>query len=103
MRVKQGVRAFTGAFEEWYELGMKKNVKSSITLPPEERRLVEALRKKLKAKSKVDVVRQGLRLLKANTDRASLREAYRNASADMRKSLKSEMVELDHLVGEGID
>lgn len=58
---------------------MKSNTKSSITLPPSELALVNELMKKLKAKSKVDVIRQGLRLLKQNTDRAELAELYRRA------------------------
>lgn len=56
---------------------MRANTKSSITLPPEELRLVLALQAKLKAKSKVEVVRRGLRLLRDATERDVLREAYR--------------------------
>lgn len=41
--------------------------------------MVNALMKKLKAKSKVDVIRQGLMLLKETTDRAELAELYRQA------------------------
>jgi hypothetical protein len=86
-----------------YLPGMKVNTKSSITLPPEELKLVVALQAKLKAKSKVEVVRRGLRLLKESTDRASLREAYRRASIATRASLAIEMDELDHLAAEGLD
>lgn len=86
-----------------YLKGMKKNTKSSITLPPEELELVESLRAKLKAKSKVEVVRRGLRLLQEATDRESLREAYRRASSATRSSLSKEMAELDHLVAEGLE
>ena len=82
---------------------MKKNAKSSITLPPEELKLVETLQAKLKAKSKVEVVRRGLRLLKEVTDRESLREAYRNASAATRPSLRKEIQALDRLAAEGLD
>jgi len=82
---------------------MKTNTKSSITLPPEELKLVIALQAKLKAKSKVEVVRRGLRLLKASTDRESLREAYRRASRATRASLDSELREVDHLATEGLD
>jgi len=86
-----------------YDSGMKANTKSSITLPPEELKLVVALQKKLKAKSKVEVVRRGLRLLKESTDRESLREAFRRASLSTRASLESELEELDHLASEGLD
>ena len=82
---------------------MKSNTKSSITLPPEELRLVVSLQAKLKAKSKVEVVRRGLRLLQEVTDRESLREAYRRASRDTRESLAAELPELDPLAAEGLD
>lgn len=81
---------------------MKTNTKSSITLPPAELALVIALQAKLKAKSKVEVVRRGLRLLQETTDRESLREAYRRASRATRASLGSELGELDHLTAEGL-
>lgn len=69
---------------------MKSNTKSSITLPPSELALVNDLMKKLKAKSKVDVIRQGLQLLKQNTDRAELAELYRRAVAiDQGQSLQA--------------
>jgi hypothetical protein len=82
---------------------MKSNTKSSITLSPEELKLVVALQKRLKAKSKVEVVRRGLRLLKETTDRESLREAFRRASVSTRASLEPELEELDHLTSEGLD
>ena len=82
---------------------MKTNTKSSITLPPEELRLVVALQAKLKAKSKVEVVRRGLSLLEEVTDRKSLRAAYRRASSATRASLASEVADLDHLASEGLD
>ncbi|MGZ5427965.1 MAG: hypothetical protein ACXWFS_03070 [Thermoanaerobaculia bacterium] len=81
---------------------MKTNTKSSITLPPDELKLVVRLKARLKAKSKVDVVRRGLRLLQEATDRESLREGYRRASLDTRSSLKKELAELDPLVSEGL-
>lgn len=81
---------------------MKSNTKSSITLPPEELRLVVDLQAKLKAKSKVEVVRRGLRLLRDLTDRQALREGYRRASRATRASLVHELAELDHLAGEGL-
>jgi len=82
---------------------MKSNTKSSITLPAKELELVVALQAKLKIKTKVEVVRRGLRLLKEVTDRESLREAYRNASRATRASLEEELQELDLLVAEGLD
>lgn len=81
---------------------MKSNTKSSVTLPPDELRLVIELQKRLGAKSKVEVVRRGLRLLREVTDREALREAYRNASQATRASLTSELEELDHLSDEGL-
>lgn len=82
---------------------MKSNTKSSITLPPEELKLVVSLQAKLKAKTKVEVVRRGLRLLQEATDRESLREGYRRASLDTRESLALELPALDPLASEGLD
>lgn len=82
---------------------MKRNTKSSITLPPKELKLVLELKAKLGAGSNVEVVRHGLRLLKERTDRESLREAYRRASLATRGSLSKEIDELDHLAAEGLD
>jgi Arc/MetJ-type ribon-helix-helix transcriptional regulator len=84
-------------------MGMKSNTKSSITLPPAELKLVVSLQAKLKAKSKVEVVRRGLRLLQEVTDRESLRAAYRRASLATRASLSRELAALDHLASEGLD
>jgi hypothetical protein len=81
---------------------MKSNTKSSITLPAEELRIVLALQAKLKARSKVEVVRRGLRLLRDATEREALREGYRRASAATRASLSRELRELDHLAAEGL-
>ncbi len=81
---------------------MKPNVKSSITLPPAELALVVALQASLKAKSKVEVVRRGLRLLQEVTDRKSLRAAYRRASQATRASLAQDLAELDALAEEGL-
>lgn len=82
---------------------MKNNTKSSITLPPEELKLVIGLQKKLGAKSKVEVIRRGLKLLRDQTDRQSLRNAYREASAKIQKNYSQEMRELDGVTEEGID
>ncbi len=81
---------------------MKSNTKSSITLPRKELELVLELQSKLNAKTKVEVVRRGLRLLKEVTDRESLRRAYREASLATRESLYPELEELDHLAAEGL-
>ena len=81
---------------------MKSNTKSSITLPAEELRLVLALQARLKARSKVEVVRRGLQLLRDVTEREALREAYRRASQATRASLSRELRELDHLAAEGL-
>jgi len=82
---------------------MKSNTKSSITLPPAELRLVLELKARLRAKSNVEVVRRGLRLLKETTDRESLREAYRRASLATRGELAEELADLDHLASEGLE
>ncbi len=82
---------------------MRSDTKSSITLPPNELKLVLSLQARLKAKSKVEVVRRGLRLLQETTDREALREAYRRASLATRRSIVQEVRELDSLVGEGLD
>ena len=82
---------------------MKINAKSSITLPADELKLVLLLQARLKAKSKVEVVRRGLRLLNEVTERESLREAYRRASRATRDSLTHEIKELDPLASEGLD
>lgn len=81
---------------------MKDNAKSSITLPPAELKLVTTLQAKLKAKSKVEVVRRGLLLLKEVTERETLRDAYRRASEATRGSL-TDLRELDKLAAEGLD
>ena len=82
---------------------MKTNTKSSITLPPKELELVISLQAQLQAKSKVEVVRRGLRLLKEVTDREALRQSYERDSMATRVSLIEEITDLDSLVGEGLD
>ena len=82
---------------------MKNNTKSSITLPPDELKLVTRLMKALHAKSKVEIIRRGLMLLKETTDRKSLKEAYARASSATRKTLDQELHELDGLTNEGLD
>ena len=85
-----------------YDFGMRSNTKSSITLPPEELRMVMSLQAKLQAKSKVEVVRRGLQLLREVTERDALRDAYRRAAGVTRASLSQELDDLDHLAGEGL-
>jgi Arc/MetJ-type ribon-helix-helix transcriptional regulator len=83
---------------------MKTNTKSSITLPPDELQLVKKLKTRLRLKSNVDVVRTGLRLLKEQTDREELRQAYRQASRATRRTNAAEAQALDEvLVAEGLD
>ena len=71
-------------------------------MPPHELQMVVALRERLGLKSNVDVVRQGLRLLREATDRRLLREAYRDASHATRGALAAEIDALDHLADEGL-
>ncbi len=82
---------------------MKSNAKSSVTLPAAELRTVERLRGRLKAKTKVEVIRRALRLLEETTDREQLKRAYREASLATRESTRAELAELDHLAGESLD
>ncbi len=82
---------------------MKSNAKSSVTLPPEEIKLVQSLKVRLKLKSNVEVIRRGLRLLQETTERRALKEAYRAASRATRRSTDEAMRELDHLADEGLD
>lgn len=80
---------------------MKKNTKSSITLPPAELALVNELMKTLGAKSKVDVIRRGLKLLKESTDREALRRAYVEAARKVRSVTLEELEELDGIEDDG--
>lgn len=82
---------------------MKSNTKSSITLPAAEVLLVNGLMKRLGARSKVEVVRRGLNLLKEATDRAALRSAYAHAAKAVRESTLAELAELDSLSAEGLN
>lgn len=72
-------------------------------MPPSELELVNSLKKRLHAKSKVEVIRKGLQLLKESTDRQALRNAYKKASEATRGTLQDELDELDALSGEGLD
>lgn len=82
---------------------MKSNTKSSITLPADELKLVKKLKGRLRAKTNVEVIRRGLKLLDETTEREALRDAYRRASRATRSTLASELDELDGLSGEGLD
>jgi Arc/MetJ-type ribon-helix-helix transcriptional regulator len=82
---------------------MKKNTKSSVTLPPKELELVNDLMKSLKAKSKVEVIRRGLTLLKETTDRKALRASFQEASNAVRKDIHLELESLDAVTDEGLD
>ena len=86
----------------WYDKGMAKHTKSSITLPPAELRLVKMLQVKLRAKTKVEVVRRGLSLLRDAMDRDAVREGYRSASLSTRDALVAELAELDALTSDGL-
>ena len=81
---------------------MKSNAKSSVTLPAEDLRRVRRLKERLKLKSNVAVVREGLRVLEELSDRQALREEFRKASLATRQSVLQELEELDHLAGEGL-
>jgi hypothetical protein len=82
---------------------MKKNTKSSITLPPDELKLVVALQARLRAKSKVEVVRRGLRLLNETTEREALRDGYRAASLATRATIADELRDLDGTIDDGLE
>ncbi len=86
-----------------YEKSVRTNVKSSVTLPQEELRLVHSLKSRLQLKSNVEVIRRGLRLLQETTERRALKEAYRAASRATRRSTTEAIQDLDHLAGEGLD
>jgi hypothetical protein len=62
-----------------------------------------SLQARLKAKSKVEVVRRGRRLPRETTERERMREAYRRASLATRESLTEELKELEPLVDDGLD
>lgn len=101
----------------WYFKGMKKNtsksrkkakpVKSSITLPPAELEIVNELMKKLEAKSKVEVIRRGLFLLRDKYEREHLQEEYRKASELVKTSsdsgLSNVLFDLSDLEDDGED
>jgi len=82
---------------------MKQNTKSSITLPHEELLLVNSLKKRLGAKTKVEVIRRGLYLLRDTTEREALRRAYARAAQQVRDVTRTELEELDGLSSEGLD
>jgi Arc/MetJ-type ribon-helix-helix transcriptional regulator len=79
------------------------NVRSRVSLSGEEIALIERLRRRMDAKTNAAVVRRALRLLEETTDPDALRRAYERASLATRASLGSELAELDHLAGEGVE
>jgi Arc/MetJ-type ribon-helix-helix transcriptional regulator len=82
---------------------MKSKTKSSITLPASELKLVRSLKARLHAKSNVEVIRRGIRLLQETTDREALRSAFQAAAKAVRPSTLEAIEELDPLAGEGLD
>lgn len=82
---------------------MKFNTKSSITLPANELQMVEKLQKRLKMKTKVEVIRRGLKLLNELSERESLREQYRLAALAVSTQTQAELAELDDLTNEGLE
>ena len=64
--------------------------------------MVEGLKKRLKAKSMVEVVRRGLLLLRDSVERDAIRAQYEEASRAVRKSKVAELEELDELSEEGL-
>lgn len=85
----------------------KKTLKSSITLPPAELEIVNELMKKLEAKSKVEVIRRGLFLLRDKYEREHLQEEYRKASELVKTSsdsgLSNVLFDLSDLEDDGED
>jgi len=82
---------------------MKSNTKSSITLPAEELKLVLELMRRTGAKTKVEVIRLGLRQLKETTDRQRLRQGYQAAAKSTRAVTEAELEDLDSLTAEGLE
>ncbi len=70
---------------------MKTTTKSRIPPRLEDPKHVATLQARLEVKSKIEVVRGGLR------------DAYRSASRATRASLGQELAKLDHLASEGLD
>ncbi len=83
---------------------MKSNTytKSSITLPRAELEIVNQLMVTLNAKSKVEVIRRGLLLLKEVYESKLLKEQFRNASQLVSASNFDDLESLDHLSSEGL-
>ncbi len=81
---------------------MSSNTKSSVTLPASELKILLQLKRRLRAKTNVEVIRRALHLLAETTDREALRQSYARASAAVRSGTEAELAELDHLAGEGV-
>ena len=82
---------------------MKVNTKSSITLPADELKMVSILKKRMKIKTNVEVIRQGLFLLFQNTEKKLLQDQFTKASMMTRTHMKAELADLDHLTDENLD
>lgn len=74
-----------------------------MTLPVEEVRRIERLQKRFRIRTKVEVVRRGLRLLEESSERDLLRELYKSASQAVRDSSQEAIDTMDHLASEGLD
>lgn len=81
---------------------MTSNTKSSVTLPASELKVLLTLKRRLGAKTNVEVIRRALQVLAETTDRAELRRGYAKAADAVRQSTELELEELDALAGEGV-
>lgn len=77
-------------------------MKSSFTLPAEDRARVLRLKRKLRACSNTEVIRRALRLLEDSLSRDALREGFRQAAKRVRESSGEAVLELDRLTGDGL-
>jgi hypothetical protein len=77
-------------------------IKSSITLPPAELELVNQLMSRLNAKSKVEVIRRGLLLLKEMYEVALLKDQFKHASQLVSEVNREDLEELDFVTGDGL-
>lgn len=77
--------------------------KSSFTLPPDEVKRVNRLKKRMGLKSNTAVVRKALSDLESKIDQDWLRKEYERASRLVRDSNQNEMKEWDLLCDEGLD
>ncbi len=78
-------------------------VKSSFTLPAEERARVLRLRRILGARSNTDVIRRSLRVLEETVSRDALRARFRDAARKVRRGTLEEIRDLEAVIGDGLD